>query len=258
MSSNPIEAPTTAVRFTNVVKTFGERRVLNDQTFTVNPGELFVIIGPSGTGKSVSLKLIAGLLRPTAGAVHVLDQDIATLSPDQLAALRRRIGFLFQGGAMLGWKTLAENIALPLVEHTKLSTKEINQRVQAALNEVGLENAGSLYPSEVSGGMLKRAAFARAIIENPEVLLFDEPTSGLDPVMAFTIDALIQRINQTHRAACIVVTHDMMGALRYADRIAFLKDGRFLTVGTPDEIRASTLPEIKAFLNPELTEVSHD
>jgi phospholipid/cholesterol/gamma-HCH transport system ATP-binding protein len=177
------------------------------------------------------------------------------VSPKQLAALRRRIGFLFQGGAMLGWKTLAENIALPLVEHTTCSAAEIQARVEEALREVGLAHAGELYPAEVSGGMLKRAAFARAIIENPEVLLFDEPTSGLDPVMAYTIDALIHRINRSHHAACIVVTHDMAGALRYADRIAFLKDGRFLTVGTPDEIRNSSLPEIKAFLNPEQSEV---
>jgi phospholipid/cholesterol/gamma-HCH transport system ATP-binding protein len=223
----------------------------------VKPGELFVIIGPSGTGKSVTLKLIAGLLRPTEGSVKVLDQDLSQLTPAQLSTLRRRVGFLFQGGALLGWKTIAENVALPLVERGKLPLAEINQRVQRVLAEVGLEDTGDLFPSEVSGGMLKRAAFARAIIENPEVLLFDEPTSGLDPVMAYTIDALIHKINRTHNAACVVVTHDLVGALRYADRIGFLKNGQFLTVGTPDEIRASDVPEVKAFLNPEQVEVTH-
>lgn len=255
MSSDEGYSQASVVAFDQVVKTFGSRHVLDQQTFAVQPGELFVVIGPSGTGKSVTLKLIAGLLRPTAGKVRVLGEALDEVTPKQLSALRRRIGFLFQGGAMLGWKTLAENIALPLVEHTKCSASEIQTRVEAALREVGLAHAGDLYPAEVSGGMLKRAAFARAIIENPEVLLFDEPTSGLDPVMAYTIDALIHRINRTHHAACIVVTHDMAGALRYADRIAFLKDGRFLTVGTPEEIRNSQLPEIKAFLNPEQSEV---
>lgn len=257
MCSDVTPTDCAVVTFTDVVKTFGERRVLNQQNFAVKAGELFVIIGPSGTGKSVSLKLISGLLRPTTGTVEVLGKDLSNLSPTALSALRRRIGFLFQGGAMLGWKTLAENVALPLSEHGGVSSKEIDERVQRVLREVGLADAGELYPSEVSGGMLKRAAFARAIIENPEIILFDEPTSGLDPVMAFTIDALIHKINRAHRAACIVVTHDMAGALRYADRIAFLKDGRFLIVGTPDEIRHSSLPEIKAFLNPEQMEANN-
>jgi phospholipid/cholesterol/gamma-HCH transport system ATP-binding protein len=246
-----------AVRFDAVVKTFGERRVLNGQTFAVKPGELFVIIGPSGTGKSVTLKLIAGLLRPTEGAVKVLGQEVSQLSPAQLSALRRRMGFLFQGGALLGWKTIAENVALPLVERGQMAPAEIETRVQCVLEEVGLKDAGDLFPAEVSGGMLKRAAFARAIIENPEVLLFDEPTSGLDPVMAYTIDALIRKINRAHNAACVVVTHDLVGALRYADRIGFLKEGRFLTIGTPHEIQASEVPEVKAFLNPEQVEVIH-
>ena len=257
MLSNSQQTVTAAVAFDNVVKTFGERRVLNGQTFQVKPGELCVIICPSGTGKSVTLKLIAGLLCPTEGTVKVLDQDVSQLSSAQLSALRRRVGFLFQGGALLGWKSIAENVALPLVERGKLPAAEIDARVQAVLAEVGLKDAGDLFPAEVSGGMLKRAAFARAIIENPEVLLFDEPTSGLDPVMAYTIDALIRKINRAHNAACVVVTHDLVGALRYADRIGFLKNGQFLTIGTPDEIRASEVPEVKAFLNPEQVEVTH-
>ena len=248
---------TPAICFVDVMKSFGERHVQDHQTFSVQAGELFAIIGPSGTGKSVTLKLIAGLLRPDAGEVRVLGKTLSELSSKELSQLRRRVGFLFQGGALLGWKTLAENVALPLQEHDRLTANEIEARVQAALAEVGLKDAGELYPAEVSGGMLKRAAFARAIIENPEILLFDEPTSGLDPVMAYTIDSLVRKINRAHHAACVVVTHDMAGALRYADRIAFLKDGRFLIVDTPEAIRQSDLPEIQSFLNPEQTEVSH-
>lgn len=249
--------PTAAIAFEGVVKAFGSRKVLNGQDFTVRKGELFVIIGPSGTGKSVTLKLMAGLLRPTAGIVRVLGQDVAALSADRLSALRRRMGFLFQSGALLGWKTLAENVALPLAERDRLPEAEIARRVQAALEEVGLGDAGGLYPAEVSGGMVKRAAFARAIIEDPEVLLFDEPTSGLDPVMSRTVDHLIVQINRSRGAACVVVTHDLAGALRYADRIAFLKDGRFLEVATPVAIARSEVPEVRAFLAAQQMEIPH-
>lgn len=237
-----------AVAFEQVCKRFGSRRVLDGQTFAVQRGERFVIIGPSGTGKSVSLKLASGQLSPSSGTIRLLGQDLSTLSAGELSALRRRVGYLFQSGALLGWKTLAENVALPLRSHGRLPEDEIAERVQAALAEVGLADAGELYPAEVSGGMVKRAAFARAIIEEPEVLFFDEPTSGLDPVMSRTIDALITQVNQTHGAACIVVTHDLGGALRYAERIGFLKDGRFLTVATPAEILHSPIPEVQAFL----------
>lgn len=251
MSSEP------AVVFEGVVKTFGARRVLDGQSFEVRRGELFVIIGPSGTGKSVTLKLMAGLLRPTAGAVRVLGQDVAALPANDLSALRRRMGFLFQSGALLGWKTLAENVALPLAERDRLPETEIARRVSEALGEVGLGDAGDLFPAEVSGGMVKRAAFARAIIENPDVILFDEPTSGLDPVMSRTVDSLIVQINRSRGAACVVVTHDLAGALRYADRIAFLKGGRFLEVATPADIARSAVPDVRAFLAAQQMEIPH-
>lgn len=251
MSSEP------AVVFENVVKAFGARRVLDGQSFEVRRGELFVIIGPSGTGKSVSLKLTAGLLQPTSGTVRVLGQDLASRSAGELSALRRRMGFLFQSGALLGWKTLAENVALPLAERDRLPEGEIARRVAEALQEVGLGDAGDLFPAEVSGGMVKRAAFARAIIENPEVILFDEPTSGLDPVMSRTVDGLIVQINRSRGAACVVVTHDLAGALRYADRIAFLKGGRFLEVATPADIVRSAVPDVQAFLAAQQMEFPH-
>lgn len=251
MSSEP------AVVFEGVVKDFGARRVLDGQSFEVRRGELFVIIGPSGTGKSVSLKLMAGLLRPTAGTVRVLGRDVASLPAGELSALRRRMGFLFQSGALLGWKTLAENVALPLAERDRLPEDEIARRVAEALKEVGLGDAGDLLPAEVSGGMVKRAAFARAIIENPEVILFDEPTSGLDPVMSRTVDGLIVQINRSRGAACVVVTHDLAGALRYADRIAFLKGGRFLEVAAPADIARSAVPDVQAFLAAQQMEFPH-
>lgn len=246
-----------AIVFEGVAKAFGARRVLDGQSFEVRHGERFVIIGPSGTGKSVTLKLMAGLLRPTAGTVRVLGQDVAALSGGGLAALRRRMGFLFQGGALLGWKTLAENVALPLAERDRLPKREIARRVAAALGEVGLGDTGGLYPAEVSGGMVKRAAFARAIIEDPELLLFDEPTSGLDPVMSRTVDGLIARICRARGAACVVVTHDLAGALRYADRIAFLNGGRFLEVAPPSALVRSAVPDVRAFLAAQQMELPH-
>jgi len=246
-----------ALAFENVTKRFGSRCVVDGQTFEVAQGELFVIIGPSGTGKSVTLKLISGLLTATSGVVRVLGKNLAALDSRELSAVRRRMGYLFQSGALLGWKTLAENVALPLTERDRLRPAEIEQRVRAALEEVGLADAGDRYPAEVSGGMVKRAAFARAIIESPEVLLFDEPTSGLDPVMSRTIDRLVAQICRARGAACVVVTHDLAGALRYADRIAFLKEGRFLEVAPPDVLSRSSVPEVRAFLEAQFLEVPH-
>ena len=248
MSSDP------ALLFRAVTKAFGARRVIDGLDLAAEPGEILVIIGPSGTGKSVTLKLASTQLAPTSGTIRVLGRDLSALPPRDLPALRRRLGYLFQSGALLGWKTLAENVALPLAERDRLPPAQIEGRVRDALAEVGLADSGDLYPAEVSGGMLKRAAFARAIIENPELLFFDEPTSGLDPVMSRTIDRLIQQIARARRATCLVVTHDLAGALRYADRIAFLKGGRFLQVATPAELIRRPHPEVQAFLKAQAVE----
>ncbi len=244
--------------FDHVSKAFGARIVLEEQTFSVHKGERFVIIGPSGTGKSVSLKCASGQLLPTSGSVRILGQDLAQLSTSELATLRRRIGYLFQSGALLGWKTLAENVALPLREGGGRPPADLDKRVHDALSEVGLGSSGDLYPSEASGGMVKRAAFARAIIGNPDILLFDEPTSGLDPVMSRTIDALIEQINTAHGTTCVVVTHDLIGALRYAHRIAFLKGGHFLEITTPERIFSSQVPEVQEFLAAQTMESPHE
>lgn len=237
------------IEFNNVVKAFNGRRVIDGLSFTIEPGELFVIIGPSGTGKSVTLKLISGQITPTEGSVSLFGQDLAEQDTEGMEALRRKIGYLFQSGALLGWMSLEDNIALPLRERDKLPEAEIEQRVAQALAEVGLEHDGAKFPAEVSGGMQKRAGFARAMIERPEVLLFDEPTSGLDPVMSRTIDRLILQLNRKYHMTCVVVTHDLSGALYYADRIGMLKAGRLVALATPQELLQSDVPEVKAFLD---------
>lgn len=253
----PSNETRTVLEFIDVSKVFGDRRVIDHQTFSVKAGEIFVIIGPSGTGKSVSLKLASGQLSPSEGDVRVLGESLPCATSATLETLRKRIGYLFQSGALLGWKTLRENVALPLEVRGKLKPKAIAEAVTKALEDVGLGEAGDLYPAEVSGGMVKRAAFARAIVERPELLFFDEPTSGLDPVMSRTIDALITHINRAYGAACVVVTHDLAGALRYAHRIAFLKQGRFLEVTTPEAMLTSQQPDIQAFLAAQAMEVHH-
>ena len=254
MHSDPNPA---AIVFEDVSKSFGPRAILQHQTFTVDASEIFVVIGPSGSGKSVTLRLASGQLRPDSGTIRILGEDIVSADAKARDALRRRMGYLFQGGALLGWMTLAENVALPLRERGKLSAAEIDRRVTEALAEVGLAEAGSCYPSEVSGGMVKRAAFARAMADAPELLFFDEPTSGLDPVMSRAIDALIVRLNQRLGAACVVVTHDLAGALAYAHRIVFLKDGHFTAPLTPHELLQSEDADIRAFLSAQHPEVSH-
>ncbi len=236
------------IQFDRVTKSFNGKTVIDDLSFTIKKGELFTIIGPSGTGKSVSLKLISNLISPTTGRIIVDGDDISSASDAQLAAIRRKIGYLFQNGALLGWMTLAENITLPLREREHLSDAEIDERLAKALEWVELEGHGDKYPSEISGGMVKRAGFARAVIEGPQILLFDEPTSGLDPVMSRTIDSLIAKINRRLGVTCVVVTHDLSGALRYADRIALLSKGRFAEVAAPAEFVKSQAPEAINFL----------
>lgn len=237
------------IRFDHVTKTFGGRNVLDDLSFEIAKGEVFVIVGPSGTGKSVSLKHMVRLLRPTRGSVWVDDTEISAVDDKELTLVRERFGYLFQGGALLGWMTVEENIALPLREKTRLSDDEIAQRVARALESVGLEHDGDKYPSEISGGMQKRAGLARAIAGEPEIVLYDEPTSGLDPVTARTIDRLILRLNEGLGITSVVVTHDLQGALLIADRIAMLTGGHFVEVSPPETFVVSDQPDVRAFLD---------
>ena len=236
------------IRFDNVVKRLGGRNVLDGLSFEVRPGEVFVIVGPSGTGKSVTLRHMVQLLRPTSGTVWVGDVAVSEAEGDELEKLRERFGYLFQGGALLAWLTVAENVALPLQEKTDLSEDEIATRVHEALAMVDLTEAADQYPSEISGGMQKRAGLARAVVRRPEIVLYDEPTSGLDPVTARTIDRLIQHLNRDLGVTSVVVTHDMQGALSIGHRVAMLHGGRFVEVAAPKAFAASSRPEVQQFL----------
>ena len=221
------------IEFRNVTKRFGEQTVLDGVSFSVATGEILAVVGPSGTGKSVTLKHIVGLLEPDAGEV------VTNTS---------RVGYLFQSGALLAWLTVAENVALPLRETTDLSDGEIGRRVETALAAVELVGAAEKYPSEISGGMLKRAGLARAIVRDVDAVLYDEPTSGLDPVTAGKIHQLIVRLNRERGITSVLVTHDLPSALKIATRILLLKDGKALVCVPPAEFVNSSEPEVRAFL----------
>ena len=237
------------ISFENVVKDFDGRKVLDGLTFSIEKGEVFAIVGPSGTGKSVTLKHIVRLLEPDSGRVMVDGVDVLDCSSRQLRAIRRRVGYLFQGGALLAWKTVEENVALPLKECDCLPDEKVYRRVAAALAAVELTDAAEKFPAEISGGMQKRAGLARAIVRESDVVLYDEPTSGLDPVTSVTINRLIKKLNKTLGITSVVVTHDLQGALAFADRILLLKDGKAVECSTPSEFEASDNPDVKEFLS---------
>lgn len=222
------------IRFDNVFKKFDGKQVLAGVSFTVTKGEILAIVGPSGTGKSVTLKHIVGLLSPDSGSVSV-EEGV-------------RIGYLFQGGALLAWLTVRENVSLPLRETTKLKEDEIARRTDEALRDVGLEDAADLYPAEISGGMIKRAGLARAIVRHADAVLYDEPTSGLDPVTAQNIHRLIRRLNAERGLTSLVVTHDLAGACSFADRILMLKDGRVALAAAPKDFIQSDIPAVRAYV----------
>lgn len=222
------------IEFKNVSKSFDSLVVLDGLSFQVEKGEILAIVGPSGTGKSVTLKHIVGLLDPDEGEVTVSGKP--------------RIGYLFQSGALLAWMTVYENVALPLKETTKLKDKEIEELVIAALHEVGLEDAADKYPGEISGGMQKRAGLARAIVRRADVVLYDEPTSGLDPVTTLTIHKLIRKLNRDHGITSIVVTHDIQGAIHLADRIMLIKDGKAVETSKVEDFVQSANPVVQEFL----------
>ena len=236
------------IRFDNVVKKFDGREVLAGVSFTVAKGEVLALVGPSGTGKSVTLKHLVGLLSPTEGSVWLEDTEISFARGKTLEAVRARIGYLFQGGALLGWLTVGENVALPLRERTGLSDDEIDRRVADALAAVELSDAADRYPAEISGGMQKRAGLARVLVRQCDIVLYDEPTSGLDPVTAATINRLIRKLNKERGVTSIVVTHDLQSALLFADRIMMLKNGHVVELSSPAEFVRSGNPEVREFL----------
>ena len=236
------------IKFDNVTKAFGQKKVLDGVSYEIADREVFCIVGPSGTGKSVSLKLMIRLLTATSGAVLVGGEDIGAADSANLPRIRSRFGYLFQSAALLAWMDVFENVALPLREKTKLGESEIRDRVMDALEKVGLANDAGAFPADISGGMQKRAGLARAIVTEPEILLYDEPTSGLDPVTSRRIDELIAQLNSKLGTTSVVVTHDLHSALAIADRIAMLRAGKVVAIQPPREFIKSEAPEIKAFL----------
>jgi phospholipid/cholesterol/gamma-HCH transport system ATP-binding protein len=237
------------IRFEHVTKVLGGRKVLSDLTFKIRKGEVFTIVGSSGSGKSVMLKHMVRLLTPTSGSIWVDDVNVSAAEGKALEKVRDRFGYLFQNGALLGWMNVYDNVALPLREKTRLPNDAIDHRVMEVLKMVGLENDGKKLPNEISGGMQKRAGLARAIVRQPEIVLYDEPTSGLDPVTSRTIDHLIRKLNTELGITSVVVTHDLQGALTTADRIAMLADGRFIEIDSPANFIKTDQPQARAFLD---------
>src|SRR6266508_6752270 len=242
MPESPIEAA-------DVWKGFNGRDVLRGISFTVAKGETFVIMGGSGSGKTVCLRVLAGLLRPDRGRIRVFGTSIERLSEEELLPIRRRLGYVFQGAALFDSLTVHENVAYPLREHTNLDEAEIRARVLDFLSLVGLgPDVLRLLPSELSGGMRKRVGIARALAQEPQMLLFDEPTAGLDPTNARMVSELIVQLRGGVCDSAVVVTHDLELAKTVADRIAILIDGRFAALGPREAVLASGDPAVQAFL----------
>src|SRR6266849_1874650 len=250
MSQTPESAaaePAISVR--NVVVSYNGRRVLDGINLDISRGETMVLLGGSGSGKSTLLRQIIGLERPQSGQIFVNGSDIANCRPKELKKLRRSIGVAFQNAALFNSMSVEDNVALPLREHTRLAESTIRLMTWMKLAVVGLAEFGKLSPQELSGGMKKRAAVARALALDPEILVFDEPSAGLDPIVAAELDDLILLLKRAFQMTVIVVTHELASAFRIADRIAMLYQGSFLAVGTKEEIRNHQHPQIRQFLD---------
>jgi len=233
----------------NLVAHYGEREVLKGINLKIHEGEIMVIMGGSGSGKTTLMRNLLGLNKPTSGRITILGKDITRIKTSELFRLRRNMGVAFQGGALLGSLTVAENIELPLRVHTKLDENTIRIMSRMKLEVVNLAGFEDLMPSELSGGMLKRAALARSTIMDPSLLFFDEPSAGLDPVVSAELDELILKIKKAMHVTIIVVTHELHSAFTIADRITVLSDGRVLMTGTADEVRHSGNETIQGMLN---------
>lgn len=234
-----IDSHSIAVEFKRVIKSFGPKRVLNDVSFQIGQGQALCLLGRSGTGKSVTLKLIVALMRPDSGEVWVDQDNVVDMGEQRLSHVRRKLGYLFQDAALFDSLTLYENLALPLTRLTKKSKDEIDDVVRRVLTNVGLGADGAKYPSALSGGMKKRAGLARALVLEPKILLADEPSSGLDRITASEIDELLMRCKTERGTALIIVTHDVHGARRVADRVAVLDKGNLVAFGSVEEVSQS-------------------
>lgn len=228
--------------------TFGTHTVLDNIDLDVYKGETLAVLGPSGTGKSTVLRSMIGLLEPNGGQIFIQGEDVSGLDEDGWNRLRMKMGMVFQYSALFDFLTVGENVAFGLRQHTDKSNEEIQGIVTQMLDLVGLPGTQDLYPAELSGGMKKRVGLARAIAVNPEIVLYDEPTAGLDPIMSRNISRLIKKTQEQLHVTSVLVTHDMQSAFYAADRVAMLYEGHIVAIGTAEEIKNSTNPIVKAFI----------
>ena len=243
------------IRVQGLHKRFGAQPVLRGLDLDIATGEIMVIIGRSGGGKSVLLKHLIGLLRPDAGSVSVDGTEITRLRGRELDRVRERYGVVFQGGALFDSMSVFDNVAFPLREKTSLRAAEIQGRVEEKLDQVGLAGMGHKNPAEISGGMRKRVAIARALVTEPEIVFFDEPTTGLDPILVNTIHHLIVELHRKFRFTAVMVSHEIPEIFEIADRVAMLHDGAIAEVGSPDTVRASANPVVQHFIRGEVEAV---
>jgi phospholipid/cholesterol/gamma-HCH transport system ATP-binding protein len=260
LTPKPVAPPTAsgaAISVRTLRVKYGEREILHGIDFEVPAGETMVILGGSGSGKSTLLRTLVGLEQPSFGEIWIQGKDFASISEDERDELRKKMGMSFQGGALFGSMTVGENVALPLHEHTHLDDSTIEIMVRLKLDQVGLSGFENYMPAQLSGGMKKRAAIARALAMDPEILFFDEPSAGLDPIIAAGIDELILKLKKAFRITIVVVTHELASAFLIADRMIVLDKGVIVANATTEELRKSKHPRVRQFLDrvpePELT-----
>jgi phospholipid/cholesterol/gamma-HCH transport system ATP-binding protein len=255
MSTQPSHPPGPYIAFQNVSKSFGDLHVLDEISFQVMPAETLCIIGRSGVGKSVSLQMLMGFLRPNAGRISIDGEDITDFSEDQMQAVRRKVTMVFQGGALFDSLTVAENVAFPLRERGELLEDQIEQIVHGLLAMVGTTELANLLPADLSTGMKRAVAIARALAAQPEAVLYDEPTTMVDPLMANLLGNLMLKVKRQLKLTSIVVTHDMRFAEKLADRVLFLHEGKAHFFGTLEDMQQSTDPVLRYFLQMDRVEV---
>ena len=243
------KTPENVIEVRDLFMQYGDRVVLNGINLDIREGEIMVIMGGSGSGKTTLMRNLLGLNKPISGSIHIFGQDITRISSREMYAIRRKIGVAFQGGALLGSMSVAENIELPLKHHTKLDENTMRIMSRMKLEVVNLAGFENLMPSELSGGMLKRAALARSIIMDPSLLFFDEPSAGLDPVVSAELDELILRLKAAMKVTIVVVTHELESAFKIADRVTVLGQGHVLMTGTVDEVQHSDNEVIQDMIN---------
>lgn len=246
------------IRLQGVTLHYGGDEVVHEVDLEVKRGETKVILGPSGVGKTTILRAILGLLRPETGEVYIKQTAISRLSESELVKIRLLMAMVFQGGALFDSMNVGDNVSFRLREHGLAASGEIEKRIREVLQFVGLEGARKLRPAELSGGMKKRVAIARALAPRPEVFLFDEPTVGLDPSNAFNVEQLILRLKEKRNVTIVIVTHDVASAVRLADSVVMLHEGRFIFEGTPEELKATGDERVRAFLDPRGRSAWHD